>query len=111
MTTKFLQAISNSSATLKNRANAIATQAEMAQSTILTQLQTKKAKIELEIAELLDFSPESTHSLRPGRSDWDAQSWANQLNAKQVELYGLEITIKLAQETYNKLFTEIENEQ
>lgn len=102
---KFLDLISdNSNATLKRRANSIAQNAQIAQQNIVNCLKQQKAELELQFADLTDFAPDTTDSLRPGNKDWDAKAWALKLQEVKERLYETQISLKLAEETYNEYF-------
>lgn len=102
---KFLDLISdNSNATLKRRANSIAQNAEIAQQNIVNSLKQQRSALELRIADLTDFAPDSTDSLRPGNKDWNAEEWAKSLQEAYEELYSVNISLKIAENTYNEYF-------
>lgn len=100
----------NSSATLKRRAGSIATQAEIAQQTIVNQLKSKVTELELRVENLTDFAPETTESLRPGSADWNPSDWAVELQRTKWELYLAKEQFKIAENTYAEYFNE-ENKQ
>lgn len=106
---KFQTLISqNENEVLKRRAEALATHAEIAQSAIVNKLKQEKTKIELEILNLTDLAPDTTDSLRPGGKDWDATTWAKNLQKAKQDLYNIKIQLQLAEETYNEYFTELD---
>lgn len=98
----------NGNDVLKRRAEALATHAEIAQSAIVNKLKQEKTKIELDILNLTDLAPETNDSLRPGSKDWDATTWARNLQKAKQDLYNVKIQLQLAEETYNEYFTELE---
>ena len=104
---KFTKLISdNSSTTLQRRASTIATAAEIAQQEIVNKLKQEKCKLEMKIANLTDFAPETTDSLRPGDKDWDAGTWAKELQEAKQDLYDVSIQLEIATNTYNEYFKE-----
>lgn len=106
---EFIKRISsNGDQTMQRRSATLSTTAELAQSNLLNQLKAKKAQLELEIDKLTDLAPETTDSLRPGTKDWDATQWVIAIQNAKVELYQVNIAIKLAEETYKEFFTEID---
>ena len=50
----------------ERRVDALATQAEIAQQAIVNKLKQEKSKLEIELINLTDLSPETSDSLRPG---------------------------------------------
>ena len=60
----------------------------------------------MKIANLTDFAPETTDSLRPGDKNWDAAEWARELQETKEQLYDVNIQLKLANETYEEYFKE-----
>jgi hypothetical protein len=104
---KFQKLIADtSSATLQRRAGGIATQAEIAQQTIVNQLKSKVTELELKVENLTDFAPSTTESLRPGNDGWDLSNWAVELQRTKWDLHLAEEQLKIAQDTYNEYFTE-----
>jgi hypothetical protein len=98
----------NGNDVLERRAEALATHAEIAQSAIVNKLKQEKTRLELEIINLTDLSPETTDSLRPGNKDWDATNWAKKLQTAKQDLYNVKIQLQLAEETYKEYFSELE---
>lgn len=98
----------NSSATLKRRAGSIATQAEIAQQTIVNQLKSKVTELELKVENLTDFAPSTTESLRPGNDEWNPSNWAVELQRTKWELHLAKEQLEIAQSTYNEYFIEEE---
>ena len=106
---KFIKLISdNGSGTLIRRAETISTAAEVAQQNIVNQLKQQKSQLEMKVINLTDFAPETTDSLRPGDKDWDAAKWAKELQETKEQLYDINIQLKIAEETYNEFFKEIQ---
>jgi hypothetical protein len=104
---KFMQLISsNGNETLNRRASSIATTAEIKQQNLVNSLKSKREELKLDIANLTDLAPDSTDSLRPGSKDWNPETWVEQLQSKKEELYSIEISLKIAQETYDEYFRE-----
>lgn len=102
---KFTKLISdNSSSTLARRASSISTAAQVAQQNIINRLVQEKCGLELKVANLTDFAPESSDSLRPGDKNWDAKKWAIELQETKQALYDLDIQLKIAEETYKEYF-------
>lgn len=108
---KFQQLISdNSPATLVRRAGTISKAAEIAQQNIVNKLEEHKCSLEMKIANLTDFAPETTDSLRPGDKNWDAAKWAKELQETKQELYDINIQLKIAKETFAEYFKEEKKE-
>lgn len=106
---KFIKLISdNGSGTLIRRAETISTAAEVAQQNIVNQLKQQKSQLEMKVINLTDFAPETTDSLRPGDKDWDATKWAKELQETKEQLYDINIQLKIAEDTYNEFFKEIQ---
>ena len=102
---KFLELISdNSNATLKRRANSIAQNAEIAQQNIVNSLKQQKSALELKIADLTDFAPDSKDSLRPRNKDWNAEKWAKELQEAHEQLWQVNISLGIAEKTYKEYF-------
>lgn len=109
MATKFTKLISSGNTTLVKRAEALSTKAKISQETIINNLKNLKSNLELQIFDMLDFAPESTDSLRPGSSNFNGDEWAETLQKAKVDLYKTELSLKIAQETYDEYFTETED--
>lgn len=104
---KFQELISgNGNSVLARRASTLATQAEIAQQTLVNTLKQKKSELEMTITNLTDLAPESTDSLRPGSKDWNATNWAIELQRTKFELWQVNKQLELANETYNEYFIE-----
>lgn len=102
---KFLKMMSqNDSRALQARAGQINTTGEIAQKSLIQALENKKAKLEIAIQDLTDFAPDTTQSLRPGCKNWDPEKWAKDLHNLKVELYGIELELKIAEDTYDEFF-------
>jgi hypothetical protein len=97
----------NSSATLKRKAESVATQADIAQQTIVNNLKCKVSELKLQVENLTDFAPGNTYSLRPGTENWKPSDWAIELQRTKWDLYLAEQQLKIAQDTYNEYFSEI----
>ena len=109
---KFQRLISdNSSTTLARRAGTITKAAEIAQQNIVNKLEEHKCSLEMKIANLTDFAPETTDSLRPGDKNWDAARWAKELQETKQEHYDINIQLKIAKETFAEYFKENKNEE
>lgn len=105
MATQFLKNITNSKATLANRAALIEKQAIAAQTGIITSLELNKMKTESQLQSLLDFAPDSSYSLKPGRPDFNASAWAKEVHKLNCELIKIEEQLTIANKTYTELFT------
>lgn len=102
---KFLELISdNTNATLKKRADSLNTAAEIAQKNIINSLKQQRSELELKIADLTDFAPESSESLRPGNKNWNAKNWAEELQKTKEQIWQLDVSLKIANETYKEFF-------
>lgn len=108
---KFIKLISdNGNNTLVRRAEILSTAAEVAQQNIVNQLKQQKNQLEMKVSNLTDFAPETTDSLRPGNKDWDAVKWAKELQETKEQLYDIDIQLKIAEDTYNEFFKEIQQQ-
>lgn len=96
----------NSSKTLQRRAETIATAAQIAQQNVVNTLKQVKCELEMKIAGLTDFAPESSDSLRPGDKDWNASKWADDLQKAKQDLHFVEIQLKIAEDTFKEYFTD-----
>jgi hypothetical protein len=104
---KFQKLISdNSNEVLKRRAGNIATTAQIAQQSLVNDLKVKIAKLENDLMNLTDLSPQTTDSLKPGTDNWDPQQWSKSLQTVKEQLYNNRIKLQLAEETYNEFFTD-----
>ena len=97
----------NSNAVLARRATHLADTAKLSQESLMNTLKTKKAELEGKIIDLTDLAPTSKDSLAPGVEDFNAKNWVEELQNLKLELYDLEVSIKLANETYNEYFSDI----
>lgn len=102
---KFQQLLSdNTDKALQRRASVIAETGQIAQQNLVNKIKQEKSRLELKLANLTDFAPETTDSLRPGAADWDPETWTNEVQATKEELYQVKISLKLAEETYKEYF-------
>ena len=102
---KFEKLISdNSNATLQRRAGALATQAEIAQQTIVNQIKNTVSELKLKVDNLTDFAPETTDSLKPGSKEWNPSKWAQDLQRAKWDLHMAEEQLKVAEATYAEFF-------
>ena len=106
MAKKFHIKINNSKSTLGNHASLIEKQAEAAQKNIITNLEIAKMERESKVQSMLDFAPDSTYSLKPNATGFEATKWATELQALKVEIAKYDEALDLAITTYNDLFTE-----
>ena len=97
----------NSNAVLARRATHLADTAKLSQESLMNTLKTKKAELEGKIIDLTDLAPTSKDSLAPGVEGFNAKNWVEELQNLKLELYDLEVSIKLANETYNEYFSDI----
>lgn len=95
----------------ERRVDALATQAEIAQQAIVNKLKQEKSKLEIELINLTDLSPETSDSLRPGSKNWNAQEWAKNIQRVKQELHTVNIQLEIAEETYKEYFTNVEPEE
>ena len=104
---KFTKQISASSnKTLARRAATLSQAVEVAANSLINDLKAQKSQIELTLADLMDFAPDTTDSLRVGTKDFDAKEWINKVQEQKEMLYDVTISLQLAEETYKELFTE-----
>lgn len=107
MATKFASLISNGNTTLARRAGIIETQARIAQQAVIDSLKKEKSNLEIKIMNMTDFAPESTDSLRPGSINFDADTWASELQAAKMDLWKHDLAISEAEKTYDEFFKEV----
>lgn len=103
--TKFSTMLSANDA-LQRRAKQLEESAKLAQQAIINDLKNQKAQLNLQIAAHLDLAPDSTTSTQPGTKDWDARTWAVELQRFKEQLYSLDIAIGIAEKTFNEFFVE-----
>ena len=96
----------NSNAVLARRATHLADTAKLSQESLMNTLKTKKAELEGKIINLTDLAPTSKDSLAPGVVDFNAKNWVEELQNLKLQLYDLEVSIKLANETYSEYFVD-----
>lgn len=102
---KFQQLLSdNTSTTLQRRAGVISETAQIAQQNLVNQIKQEKSRLELQLTNLTDFSPETTDSLRPGTTDWNPEKWVAEVQSTKEELYQTKIALQMAEETYKEFF-------
>ena len=94
----------NSNAVLARRAGNLAKTARLSQQSLVNTLEAKKADVEGKIINLTDLAPTSKDSLAPGVTDFDAKQWVEKLQALKLEMYDLDISIKMAKETFAEYF-------
>ena len=94
----------NSNAVLARRAGNLAKTARLSQQSLVNTLEAKKADIEGKIINLTDLAPTSKDSLAPGVTDFNAKEWVEKLQALKIEMYDLDISIKMAKETFAEYF-------
>lgn len=102
---KFQQLLSdNTDKALQRRAGVIAETGQIAQQNLVNKIKQEKSRLELKLANLTDFAPETTDSLRPGATNWDPEVWADEVQHAKEELYQVKISLQLAEETYKEFF-------
>lgn len=106
MATKFIQNIVNSKATLANRAALIEKQAAAAQNNIISHLEIEKMNAESQIQAMLDFAPDSAHSLKPNAANFNATEWVKDLQALKMKIRRIDEALEVATATYEELFME-----
>ena len=94
----------NSNAVLARRAGNLAKTARLSQQSLVNTLEAKKADVEGKIINLTDLAPTSRDSLAPGVTDFDAKEWVEKLQSLKLEIYDLDISIKMAKETFAEYF-------
>lgn len=94
----------NSNAVLARRAGNLAKTARLSQQSLVNTLEAKKADVEGKIINLTDLAPTSKDSLAPGVQDFNAKQWVEKLQALKLEMYDLDISIKMAKETFAEYF-------
>mgnify|MGYP003522599740 CR=1 FL=1 len=98
----------NSNAVLARRAGNLAKTARLSQQSLVNTLEAKKADVEGKIINLTDLAPTSKDSLAPGVTDFDAKEWVEKLQSLKLEIYDLDVSIRVARDTYNEFFAEVE---
>lgn len=110
MASKFIKNITNSQSTLATRASLIEKQAMAAQTSIITALELEQMEIQSKIQAMLDFAPDSSYSLKPNNTNFNAPLWAKELNGLKGKLVTIEEELEIAKETYNDLFSDLDAE-
>lgn len=106
---KFQKLMSDTSnGTLERRSEAISSQAEIAQQTVVNTIKNQISELRIKISNLTDFAPNSTDSLQPGKADWNPTEWATALQRTKWDLYLAEQQLKLAEETYDEFFKDVD---
>lgn len=106
---KFTKLISEGAdKTLQRRAESVGTAAEIAQQSLVNKLKLEKSNLELKLMNLTDLAPDSKDSLRPCEPNWNANTWATELQRVKQDLYNVKIQLSLAEETYAEFFTDDE---
>lgn len=98
----------NGNDVLKRRASNLAAKTIIQQKGLINTLEDRKAGLEEDIINLTDLAPTSKDSLAPGVQDFNAKQWVEKLQALKLEMYDLNISIRVARATYNEFFAEVE---
>jgi hypothetical protein len=97
---KFIRTIVGNADGIKaQRAGVLATQAKLAQESIVSDLRRKLAGLDLQLTQLVDLAPDTSDSLRPGNG-FNPVQWAKAVHALKVELDGVKRELAIAEETY-----------
>lgn len=105
---KFVSIISSTrNEVLRRRAAQIGTSAQIAQENLINKLKQDIVTQELRVQSLIDMGPDTTESLRPGCKDWNPERWVAELQKAKETHHELKTSLKLAEETYEDLFTPI----
>lgn len=103
---KFLNIITrNGDGALRARGEQLNTQTEIAQQTLINNLKIQKSELELKLQGLMDLSPDSKDSLRPGvAKGWNPNDFVQAVQKIKIAIYEKTIELKIAKETMKDLF-------
>ena len=108
ITTPFMQMITQSNGDLKaQRGTILQEKLKTSQRTIILGLEGKINNIEMELSTMLDFGPNYTTSLSL-KENFHADEWAEKVQNLSEQLEVLTRKLEIANNTYVKLFGEIE---
>ena len=110
MKNKFTTNLTLSNKEIKGkRADLLSADASDAQQDLVRELSANVRDLERTIMNLEDLSPDSTTSLHPTKGSFDAKKWVEDMQEAKVQLKMSKIELKLAKETLEEYFTEIED--
>lgn len=103
---KFVQSIAGSADGIKlQRVTILATQAKLAQETLISNLKRTHAGYEMQLNQLLDLAPESADSLRPG-AGFNPNTWVAGVQELKLAIESNLRALAAAEHTYNEWFAE-----
>lgn len=107
MNNKFISAIAGSAEGIKlARAEAVATQAKLAQEALINSLATTVNELQAALTRTLDIGPDTTDSLRPVGPNFDAGQWVKDVQSLNVDLKRANERLEIARQTYAEWFAE-----
>lgn len=106
MSNKFIRSIAGSADGIKlQRVTVLATQAKLAQETLINDIKRKHASLELQLNQLVDLAPDSSDSLRPGQG-FNPVTWALAVQDIKISIKTNLDALAIAEGTYNEWFSE-----
>lgn len=107
MKNKFITAIAGNTEGIKlARAEAVATQAKLAQESLINDLAKNVNTLSAALTNTLDIGPDSSDSLRPVGPNFDAGAWVHDVQALKVDIKKAQERLDIAKETYAEWFSE-----
>jgi len=105
--TKFQQNITAGNSTLAHRAASLSTAAAIAQEALINRIKAQISDRKLKLQDKLDFAPLTSDSLRPEKPSCSMDEWAKDVQSLKWEIHQAEEQLKIAQRTYDELFTDL----
>lgn len=102
---KLLKNLSNvDNQLLVKRAESINTRAKMTYESLINKIKLEIEEKKLKLQDLTDMGPDSTTSLNPASASWNPSNWVNEIQKYKLDIYDLQIQLKLAMESFLDLF-------
>lgn len=95
----------------EKRAKNIAASALAAQEELIRGIEGEIRGYENELMDLEDLNTDSTTSLNPGKSEFDANSWVSRMQDVKINLLNKQVELKVAKETFTEYFTEAKEDK
>lgn len=104
---KFITAIAGTAEGIKrSRAEAAATQAKLAQESLINELSKTVNVLEAALVNTLDIGPDTSDSLRPVGPNFDATAWVQEVHSLKTSIADAKEKLAIAQETHTEWFSE-----
>jgi len=88
------------------RGKITAEETAMFQEELVKKYQAEKRKLDLQMLNLCDVSPDNTYSLRPAGPDYKPEKWVLEMQSVKVALLNNEIQLSTALATQKEWFTD-----